>query len=1018
VRGLEGEQAAAVLWALVLACSLPIVGVAAVGSVGAQEQFEGEIALNGNQATSSTSWSYDINDVEAAENLSVELTGREVLEQRSRSTITESSTLDLDPRGTAEPRNATMRLVGSAKEDTRGLGYETQSNSTSIEIGGNSSPEDESITISGQSESVSKSPSGTSSTTVNIADIASVDNSASLSWAPNSGTNSKGGIDSNTDASVGYSYETGALDVADGADEITVVFDQDISATDTASTDGSIDVDYYVSTGSNTLFDASNKVGSETMSYYSGFYSGFFEETISHGGQSNVYMGFEITGGTDHDIEQHVSGGEISVATSDGSISIDGTARNDGDQIDISPGSSHSIDLSGAGGSWQLDYSGNEKTLDPSISVGDQTLSHNGYLDDGETISKNITLSAGTSETISVSSSEQPLSGQVNWTERILPTDPTLKLDGGETTIAYDGKLSEGQIASKSIDLTTGTHSASISSDGPVKAAVEWEDVSTTDDPTVSINGETTSYSGTLAAGQTTSLDVSDNWIKEGTNTVEIDMADPGGGPSPQVGVDYSHDAATSASASIQSSTWQEDVEITRSFASDQQNVEATIPLPDNVVDVGSVEMARDGGGWTSVPESDYSHDGDLQVSVGDVAVNESVSVRTTASKVRMQSGEVRVLDPTTEGNDLSTTVEIVDDAGSDPVVVDVSETVSSDRSHVVTSSEWPASDSVRYQSDGTQELRLPDAVGGSNATIATAPFDVEPRTGDAVLRVDNQTEPRVTIEPGSTTGDELSLTWFGGESSEYYELYDVDNNRQIDTGQANSPVTFDLSDGSTTYTIQGWEPPSSVVGIAGGDGGSGAGPPLLLLVSLLGVVGSVVIGRRLGIGWLPVPAVVVIVLIGGELTTSRSLLATISGDLLRGSSGPLLAIVAAVLGVGLLWIVDSRTRRDIPTAAFAIPAVAGLGWLVSEVVSGVPEPLIALGGGVGVVIGVLAIDRGTSISVPRSVLAGAGLLSAGWTIETIAPGTLTRPLEAGIAEVAPLLALAAVAVVILWIRR
>ncbi|WP_181691551.1 hypothetical protein [Natronomonas sp. LN261] len=634
-------------------------------------------------------------------------------------------------------------------------------------------------------------------------------------------------------------------------------------------------------------------------------------------------------------------------------------------------------------------------------------------------VTKSVDLSAGSNSIDATYAGDSTgLDYSASWTEVTTPQNPSIELDGGTTTLAEAGELSDGQTIEQPIDLTTGSHSATVSSDGPVKTSVEWEDVSTTDDPTVSINGETTSYSGTLAEGQTTSLDVSDNWIQEGTNTVEIDMADPGGGPSPQVGVSYQHDAATSASASIQSSTWQEDVDITRSFASDQQNVEATIPLPDNVVDVGSVEMARDGGGWTSVPESDYSHDGDLQVSVGDVAVNESVSVRTTASKVRMQSGEVRVLDPTTEGNDLSTTVEIVDDAGSDPVVVDVSETVSSDRSHVVTSSEWTASDSVRYQSDGTQELRLPDAVGGSNATIATAPFDVEPRTGDAVLRVENQTEPRVTIEPGSTTGDELSLTWFGGESSEYYELYDVDNNRQIDTGQANSPVTFDLSDGSTTYTIQGWEPPSSVVGIAGGDGGSGAGPPLLLLVSLLGVVGSVVIGRRLGIGWLPVPAVVVIVLIGGELTTSRSLLATISGDLLRGSSGPLLAIVAAVLGVGLLWIVDSRTRRDIPTAAFAIPAVAGLGWLVSEVVSGVPEPLIALGGGVGVVIGVLAIDRGTSISVPRSVLAGAGLLSAGWTIETIAPGTLTRPLEAGIAEVAPLLALAAVAVVILWIRR
>jgi hypothetical protein len=105
-------------------------------------------------------------------------------------------------------------------------------------------------------------------------------------------------------------------------------------------------------------------------------------------------------------------------------------------------------------------------------------------------------------------------------------SNPSLTVDG--ETVSYSGDMTDGETATRNLsDLTPGTYDASISVDGPVDIDSSWTEVTQTQDPSVDINGNTISESGLLSDGEAVSLDAEKSWLTEGTNTVEVTNGEP-----------------------------------------------------------------------------------------------------------------------------------------------------------------------------------------------------------------------------------------------------------------------------------------------------------------------------------------------------------------------------------------------------------------------------------------------------------------------------------------------------------
>jgi hypothetical protein len=104
--------------------------------------------------------------------------------------------------------------------------------------------------------------------------------------------------------------------------------------------------------------------------------------------------------------------------------------------------------------------------------------------------------------------------------------DPSLTVDG--ETVSHTGALTDGEIATKNLtSLTPGSYTANVSVSGPLSTAIEWTDITETVDPTISLNGNTAGYNGVLTSGDSVNLDIEKSWLISGTNTLELINGSP-----------------------------------------------------------------------------------------------------------------------------------------------------------------------------------------------------------------------------------------------------------------------------------------------------------------------------------------------------------------------------------------------------------------------------------------------------------------------------------------------------------
>ena len=130
------------------------------------------------------------------------------------------------------------------------------------------------------------------------------------------------------------------------------------------------------------------------------------------------------------------------------------------------------------------------------------------------------------------------LSYTVSWTEVNYPTDVSGSV--GSTTISESGPLTSS--ITRSVDLSDGSNDIDLSYSGYNNALdydLSWTEITETQDPTVTINGMSQSYSGTLTDGSTSALSFSVGDLQDGTNNIDVSMTgDPTGGPPRKVGLD------------------------------------------------------------------------------------------------------------------------------------------------------------------------------------------------------------------------------------------------------------------------------------------------------------------------------------------------------------------------------------------------------------------------------------------------------------------------------------------------
>lgn len=483
--------------------------------------------------------------------------------------------------------------------------------------------------------------------------------------------------------------------------------------------------------------------------------------------------------------------------------------------------------------------------------------------------------------------------------------DASVSVDGS-TVVSQTGRLEGGETVTGSVSLSTGSHSVDVSSDGPVDVRLDYTEVTETVDPSVEVNGDIYRHAGTLADGETTSLDVSTVSLTSGMNTVNISVSESYSGPIGQVGLDYSHTATDAQSVDYGGETFSERYNVSKTYASERTGETLSIPWSGNVVGVRNLEMRRDGGSWTTPSYS--MTDGTLEVEIGSVSEGETVEIRTTGTKVDPRNGEITVTDATVLGDDLSSEIRI--DDYSSGFEIGVSGTLSGNETHYTHSESWSNPQTyARVGSSGEQSILMPNAGSGSTARISTIPLEPQPQDGHIDIRVRSTgSEPEFEVLDSSSTSS-ADLTWHDTTSGATYQLYSLTTDAEVDRAEASSPVTL-THDGS-----------AEILAIyqlgSGGSGGATAGPtgtassqPLMLIALVIaGLLAIYIVSRRMGDesisgGMLLVAGSAIVALLAIQSMAPGILARSIGSGL--ESAMPILLLGS--IGIIIVWL---RSRGD-----------------------------------------------------------------------------------------------------------
>lgn len=903
--------------------------------------FEGEISLQGNAATDGAKYTYDVTDVDAVENFTIDVTGSTVEEWDNETatlangdTFSHSVAGNLDPTGPSANDEPVVEFVGTTAYN--------QNNDT-----GTADAQQSGSISGGTGSGAPKGPDGTGDPVVEV------------TGQKITNTNIQQG--SEGDQTLEIAGEGGAGTVQteilhtnppDRINEITLHInanqnDADRSV-DIKIRDGGIDGSFTgttVKTGWNTGSTGEVTIDLDQSFQPSGDKVTIVFNTTSHGGALDA------------------------IYASNGSARSDGTTRYRRDE----------------GGSLEetvdefIDLSLSSEPRNLTVKGDDGSQTNIGALSDGETASSSIDLS-GSATSLTFDDSGGRFDWSLKKTDPYVTESPSVDIDGdGTAEASVSGSLSDGETATRELPgLSTSTSSSDVSTvnGSDVTLNYQFKERVETVDPAVEVNGNTTSHSGSLADGSTTSLSTDGAWVRGGTNRINISVGDgtlSADAPTPQVGFDYSHAAVDNVSVDYSGETWSERYNVSRTYGSDQTGASLTIPFSSHrVVSVRGVEHRVDGGSWSSVPDSDVTFDGsELTVDLGDVTAGETHEVRANGSKVVVENGTIAVTEPTVEGNTLDTAFEVT--SGSADLRISVGGTDGGARVHHLTDQSWSGSPYSVHTSSGAQTVHLapPD---GATARIRTMPLEVNPASGSAEVVVEDAQQPTFKIRGASS---EVGIVYYDTTSGTTYALKDVDQDRIVTKDTAESPVEFLAPDDTTLYTIVVDDGTLGDGGNYGGGAAVAAQSSLSTTILFVGFIATIVLA----------------------LFLARRFLG------LRG--------LRAMLGVAVGAGVAATVAIDLLTAGSIIAStIDAFGYVFGQATDGfLDSGAGAVAMTVAAFLALYAID--SRFGFPRWLWVVVGLPLGVFALDTITGGSLGD----GLSEVSPLLWLLLVGggIVILW---
>ena len=495
------------------------------------------------------------------------------------------------------------------------------------------------------------------------------------------------------------------------------------------------------------------------------------------------------------------------------------------------------------------------------------------------------------------------------------PQDPSVTV-GGSTAVSVSGELAGQETGTTQQSPGDADIAVDIANNGRLNVELAVTETTETIDPSVTVNGDTYTHAGTLADGETTSLDVSTTSLQSGENVVDIAVSTDYSGPVGQVGFDYSHSATDAQTVDYEGEAFSERYNVSKTFAYDAEGASLTIPFATEVVDVRQLEVREDGGNWTTVGESDYSlNDTELTVALGSVSANTTVDVRAVGSKVNPVDGEITVTEPTVLGETLTTEIRL-EAVGTD-FALEVGSTDYADELMYTYSESWSNPQTFsRVDSNGDQEIRMPNAGEGETTRVSTLVLGVEPASGHVDVRVlAAGSEPEFEVLE-ETTATEIDFVWHDTVSGHVYQLYSLDADRERARGEAASPVT--LTHDGTAETLR-------IIDLGtGGSGGSGAGargtadggiltgPITMIIAVTAALAGLYLLSRRTGDDSVSGRFIILLAVPIIGAVAIFALAPQIWSDELASALGEALPLIAMFAAVGVyLWYRAARSPDE-----------------------------------------------------------------------------------------------------------
>jgi hypothetical protein len=481
---------------------------------------------------------------------------------------------------------------------------------------------------------------------------------------------------------------------------------------------------------------------------------------------------------------------------------------------DLSTGSqTATVSLAGHQTDVDIDLTERTATEDPGLDLdgdGSVEASYAGILRSGESASVSAEPLSNGDSTVETSLT----AGTVDYTLSADGTyhteDPAVDVDGDGTIEAgYSGMLAPGETATAelpSIDRQTSSVTMSTVGGSATTARVTYTERTETEDVSLYVNGNETSYAGRLGDGETASLTTDSAWVREGTNNVELGLAQQSAdAPATQVQLTYRHEVQDKQTVTYTAEQLTSRYNVSKSFAGDRSAASLTIPFERNVYEVRNLKVRTNGGTWSEVAPADYElNDTELNVELGAVSAGDTVTVRADGSMARVNNGSIQVVDPSVRGSTLDSRVRLTDWNGDSYIRLPDG----AERIHYAYDEPW-SGESGEYatvEATGTQQLYLPPSDAGYEFQLATIPVVAKPINGDVQVSVTDApdtNEPSLEIGAGSTYGDEVEFTFVDAKADQKYILYSTSQSVVRDSGTANSPITLSDDDSDETLRFQ-----------------------------------------------------------------------------------------------------------------------------------------------------------------------------------------------------------------------